>query len=117
MSARRRQVTFAAALPLLAVCAAAQTSSGNTTSGSLGTAHTYDRPDLMSGTDPNLSHRQFLARRQEAHKRMLDNATRLLALTREFQQNIRLHDLGAEDGRSLDDIAKLARTLRDQMRQ
>ena len=115
MSALWRNLTLAAALPVLVMCAAAQTSPS---SGGLGNAHTYDRPDsILGGSEPNLSHRQFLARRQDAHNRMVDNATKLLALTRELQESIRLHEPTAGDARSLDDIAKLARTVRDGMRQ
>ena len=118
MSARWQQVCLAAALPVLALCAAAQTApSNNSGGGGLGNAHTYDRPDPIPSYDPNLLHRQFVARRQEAHNRMLDNATKLLALTRELQESVRLHELTAGDARSLDDIAKLARAVRDQMRQ
>ena len=114
-------MALSAALPVLVTCAAAQTSSstvGNgTTSGSLGSAHTYDRPDLVPGYEPTFSHRQFVARRQEAHRRMLENATKLLALTRELQESVRQHEPTAAEARSLDDIAKLARAVRDGMRQ
>lgn len=119
MSALWRHLTLAAALPVLATVATAQTPSSNgANSGSLGNAHTYDRPDsILGGYDPSLSHRQFVARRQEAHNRMVDNANRLLMLTRELQESVHLHEPTASDARSLDDIAKLARAVRDGMRQ
>lgn len=80
--------------------------------------------DVSRASDPsvfshdlNLAHRQLVSRREEQHRRMLDNAAKLLTLTRELQESIHLHEPTAGDSRSLDEIAKLARAVRDQMRQ
>lgn len=74
----------------------------------------YDR---MGSMDPNLMHRQLVARREEARRRMVQNSERLLQLTEQLEADIRTHEPTAEDGKRLDDIAKLARAVRDQMRQ
>lgn len=69
------------------------------------------------GGDPNFMHRQMTARREELHRRMVDNAARLVALTRELQEDVHLHEANEADAKRLDDISKLARAVRDQMRQ
>ena len=73
-----------------------------------------DFPPML---DPNFTHRQLIARREEAKKRMSENASRLLTLTRSLQADLQGREATEEDAKRLDEIAKLAHTVRDQMRQ
>jgi hypothetical protein len=87
-------------------------------------AHDTGRP-TMSGPDipdfDNGAHgRAMLARREEArkierHKRMVDSANRLLQMTQQFQADVKDRPLTPDDERRLDEIAKLARSVKDQM--
>ena len=93
--------------------------SGGSTNGRLGNPGAANGHfDLgFPGSDPNFSHRQLTARREELHKRMVENASHLLALARELQEDLQSHGATESDGKRLDDIAKLARAVRDGMRQ
>ncbi len=128
----RRCCHMAAALLLIAAAAGGQarSSGGNTSSypspssTSTSSRSTVDPNTLPSrgmdfpdGLDPNFSHRQIVARRDDLKKRMTDNATRLLALTRALQSDLQGREATEEDAKRLDEIAKLAHTVRDQMRQ
>ena len=73
--------------------------------------------DGMGNYDPNLMHRQLLARRDDAKRRMTVNAARLLDLTQQLHTDLQTHEPTADDSRRLDEIAKLARAVRDGMRQ
>lgn len=67
--------------------------------------------------DPNFAHRQMVARREEAKRRMVDSAARLLMLTQDLQTDLQSRAPNEADAKRLDEIAKLARSVRDQMRQ
>ena len=79
----------------------------------------YSRPSAADfpTLDPNFSHRQLVARREDLKKHMVDNAARLLMLTHDLQTELQSRPPTESDGKRLDEIAKLARTVRDQMRQ
>lgn len=88
--------------------------------------HSYPSPNGAGGytsnydvpaADASIAHHQVLSRREEARRRMLVDAARLVTLTRELQADIHLHEADATDAKRLDEITKLARTVRDQMRQ
>ena len=82
-------------------------SPGNSTSSS----------DFPMTHDPNLAHRQMISRRDEMRRRMVENATRIVALTRQLQTELQSREPTADDSKRLDEIAKLARNVRYQMRQ
>lgn len=77
----------------------------------------YSTGNDFPAFDPNFSHRQMVARREEVKKRMSENAARLLSLTRGLQADLQSRPANEADGKRLDEIAKLARSVRDQMRQ
>ena len=67
--------------------------------------------------DKNLILRRDLARKVERKRRMVDAANRLVALTEQFQRDTAGHAaLSDVDLKRLDDIAKLARAVKDLMR-
>ncbi len=119
-------------LCLIVVCmagrAGAQTGNSSSQSGTgypLGTSsRALSSPSVnrtlggeFPSVDPNFSHRQLVARREDLKKRMVENAARLLTLTHDLQTDLQSREATEADARRLDDIAKLARTIRDQMRQ
>jgi hypothetical protein len=57
------------------------------------------------------------ARKVDRKKRMVDNANRLLELSRQYQADLNAGVSSPEDDRRLEEIAKLARAVKDQMRQ
>lgn len=57
------------------------------------------------------------ARRDEIKKQMEANATRLLRLTAELRNDLLTREPTEADGKRLDDIAKLAHAVREQMKQ
>ena len=67
--------------------------------------------------DPDLRHRMMTARRTELKKHMSDNADRLLHLTRELEADLQQHEPTPADAKRLDEIAKLAHAVREQMKQ
>lgn len=69
------------------------------------------------GLDPSFSHRQMVARRDDLKRRMTENAARLLVLTRALETDLQGREATQEDAKRLDEIAKLAHTVREQMRQ
>lgn len=71
----------------------------------------------LPSMDPNFFHRQMVARREEMKRRMVDGAARLLLLTRDLQTDLQSREATDADAKRLDEIAKLARSVRDQMRQ
>ena len=76
--------------------------------------HTGDSmSELESST---MIHRREDARKLERKKRMVDNANRLLELTQQLRAELAAREATPEDARRLDEIARLARAVRDQMR-
>jgi hypothetical protein len=74
--------------------------------------------DLM--VDPDLrdaARRREAARKLDRKKRMVDSANRLLELTQQLRVELQNREAGAADSKRLDEIAKLARTVKDQMRE
>lgn len=69
------------------------------------------------GIEPSTIHRQMLSRRDENYRHMQENAARLVVLTHDLQESIRMHGPEAADAKRLDEIAKLSRAVRDGMRQ
>jgi hypothetical protein len=53
--------------------------------------------------------------KSEQHKRMVESTNRLLLLTQQFQADTHGRELTAADSKRLDEIAKLAHTVRQQM--
>lgn len=94
-------------------------STSNSTSGRVGADPNGTRPfgTELPSMDANFYHRQMVARREDMKKRMVDNAARLLTMTRDLQTDLQSREPVAADAKRLDDIAKLARSVRDQMRQ
>ena len=90
---------------------------GTTVQSSVGPKIAGDSPESPWDADPDLRHRMLTARRNEMKKHMSENAQRLLDLTRELETDLQQHEPTAADSKRLDDIAKLARAVRDQMRQ
>ncbi len=76
-----------------------------------------DTSDYLYGVDPDFRHRMLTARRDEQKKRMMENASRLLEMTKQFDADLQGREPAQADVKRLDDIAKLARAVRDQMRQ
>lgn len=66
--------------------------------------------------DPSVIHRREEARKLDRKKRMVDNANRLLVLSQQLQADLKGREATPEDQRKLDEIAKLARQVKDQMR-
>ncbi len=89
---------------------------GNTPS-SVGPKIAGDSSDYLYGVDPDIHHRMLTARRDELKRHMLENASRLLEMTRQLDADLQGHEPTQADLKRLDDIAKLARAVRDQMRQ
>ncbi|WP_198137498.1 hypothetical protein [Terriglobus sp. TAA 43] len=77
----------------------------------LGTASDSD-----TGIDPALIRRREEARKLDRKKRMVDNANRLLALTQQLRADLQGREATPEDQKRLDEIARLARQVKDQMR-
>jgi hypothetical protein len=69
-------------------------------------------PDFARET----SLRRERARKEERKKRMVDNANRLLELTRQLRAELATRETVPDDARRLDEIARLARLVKDQMR-
>ncbi len=67
--------------------------------------------------DPGMYALRVNARRDEAKKRMSQNAARLLQLTAQLQADLQRGEATEADSKRLDEIAKLAHAVRDQMRQ
>ncbi|MEZ2346020.1 hypothetical protein [Terriglobus sp. RCC_193] len=66
--------------------------------------------------DPAVVHRRDEVRKLERKKRMVDNANRLLALTQQLRADLQGREATPEDQKRLDEIARLARQVKDQMR-
>ena len=64
-----------------------------------------------------LQHRMAEARKLDRKRRMVDTANRLLALTKQLQDDLKGRAATPEDEKRLDEIARLARQVKDQMRQ
>lgn len=64
-----------------------------------------------------LQHRMAESRKLDRKRRMVDTANRLLALTKQLQDDLQGREATPEDGKRLDEIARLARQVKDQMRQ
>ena len=81
-----------------------------------------DRPrDGMNHDDDAsakfLEHRMIEARKVDRKRRMVDTANRLLVLTKQLQNDLKGREPGPDDEKRLDEIARLARQVKDQMRQ
>ena len=73
--------------------------------------------DSMSELEsPTMIHRREDARKLERKKRMVDNANRLLQLTEQLRAELAAREATPEDAKRLDEIARLARAVKDQMR-
>jgi hypothetical protein len=86
----------------------------------------YTVPSVFSpaGEDPfregepqSLRVLRLNARRDEIKKRMEQNATRLLQLTAELRNDLQTREPTEADSKRLDEIAKLAHAVREQMKQ
>jgi hypothetical protein len=66
--------------------------------------------------DPSMIRRREEARKLERKKRMVDSANRLLVLSQQLQADLKGREATPEDQAKLDEIAKLARQVKDQMR-
>jgi hypothetical protein len=75
---------------------------------------------MDSSMPPELSRQAAIyreaARKLERKKRMVDTANRLLELTQQLHAQVERGVSTPEDAKRLDDIAKLARSVKDQMR-
>jgi len=61
---------------------------------------------------------QARAREVELHKKMVSDADRLVLLCRQLEENLKVHKVpNADDLRALQDIEKLARGVKDRMRE
>jgi hypothetical protein len=60
--------------------------------------------------------RREAARKVERKKRMVDSANRLLALTQQLRAELATREATPDDAKRLDEIARLARLVKDQMR-
>ncbi|AFL88283.1 hypothetical protein Terro_2363 [Terriglobus roseus DSM 18391] len=60
--------------------------------------------------------RREAARKLERKRRMVDSANRLLELTEQLRAQLATREATPEDAKRLDDIARLARSVKDQMR-
>ncbi len=117
------QVTQAAAVcAMLCVCAAAhgQRSGGSQTPTVLeGNAQDH-RPSLPGDDERDDSRLQEQARRGRnlmRQQRMVDDANRLLALATQIREQIARHgEVTAEDQRRLQEIERLARSVKDRMK-
>ena len=69
-------------------------------------------PDL----DPSVIHRQEEARKLDRKRRMVDSANRLLALSQQLQADLKGREATLDDQKKLDEITRLARQVKDQMR-
>ncbi|MEK6396639.1 MAG: hypothetical protein V4734_01005 [Terriglobus sp.] len=72
--------------------------------------------DTALALDPSVIHRREEARKLDRKKRMVDSANRLLVLSQQLQADLKGREATPEDQRKLDEIAKLARQVKDQMR-
>ena len=70
----------------------------------------YDMPQSLRILRQN-------ARRDDMKRRMEQNATRLLQLTAELRNDLQTREPTEADGKRLDEIAKLAHSVREQMKQ
>lgn len=66
--------------------------------------------------DPSMVHRRDETRKLDRKKRMVDSANRLLALTQQLRADLQGREATPEDQKRLDEIARLARQVKDQMR-
>lgn len=97
---------------------------GSTSSSSSSTHSTSGYPSPLTrsygdevAVDPNFSHRQLVARREELKRRMVDTAARILMLTHDLETELETREPVEADAKRLDEIAKLARAVRDGMKQ
>ena len=67
--------------------------------------------------DPSIRVMRQNARRDDMKKRMEQNATRLLRLTAELRNDLQTREPTEADSKRLDEIAKLAHAVREQMKQ
>jgi len=66
--------------------------------------------------DSAMVHRRDETRKLDRKKRMVDSANRLLALTQQLRADLQGREATPEDQKRLDEIARLARQVKDQMR-
>jgi hypothetical protein len=129
--ARRGKVAARLALALLCVCVVA-TAHGQSSNSTRGTPSTNSpvpngsgnysgsgMPSVDSGYEEPTSLRiqRQNARRDDLKKHMAENATRLLRLTAELRNELQTREPTEADSKRLDEIAKLAHAVREQMKQ
>lgn len=89
--------------------------STSSTSRSAGSYSPFD--DMGPEIDQVAEHSRERARATERQKRMVEDANRLVALTKQYRDNVeRQRGTTPEDARLLLDIQKLARSVKDRMR-
>lgn len=73
-------------------------------------------PDMEDADHEVFAKKMLEARKVERKKRMVDTANRLLVLTEQLQTDLRGREATPDDQKRLDEIARLARVVKDQMR-
>ena len=73
--------------------------------------------DVFRDDDPSMRLLRQNARRDEMKKRMEQNAQRLLLLTAELRNDLQTREPTEADGKRLEEIARLAHAVREQMKQ
>ncbi len=76
-----------------------------------------DSSGYLYDVDPDFRHRMLVARRDAVKQRMMNDAAKLLAMSKQLDEELQGHEPTQADLKRLDEIAKLARSVRDQMRQ
>jgi hypothetical protein len=125
------KVTVRVALACLCICVAA-TAHGQSSNSTRGTSSTVSpvpngsgtysgagMPSVDQGYEEPKSFRILRqnARRDEIKRNMAENATRLLRLTAELRNELQTREPTEADSKRLDEIAKLAHAVREQMKQ
>lgn len=125
-SVRLLLILCAAMLAMPAVCqrdpgvttAPTNAQRGNTSTSPSNTDVWGSNPQPLDGAvlDPSVIRRREEARKLDRKKRMVDSANRLLVLSQQLQTDLKGREATPEDQKKLDEIAKLARQVKDQMR-
>lgn len=90
--------------------------SNRTTPGTTPNANASGFPDFDSPDHEVFAKKMLEARKLERKKRMVDTANRLLVLTKQLQTDLHGREATPDDQKRLDEIARLARVVKDQMR-
>ncbi len=119
MTLLRPGAIFAAVMASLLVAAHAQ-SNGQLPSPTDPALILRSRNAVEPGEDvslsPEMQYRREEARKNDRKKRMVDTANRLLILTQQLQADLEKRPAVPDDMKRLDEIARLARMVKDQMR-